>query len=93
MHLRFFLLLDVMRQGKLLGVRQLTAANDNGPILMSPKEAAQQTSLSRQLLALMARAGEFPLPVQLGERRTAYVRAEVVDWMAKRIAARAGSAA
>lgn len=71
----------------------MTAANDNQPLLISPKEAAQQTSLSRQLLTLMARAGEFPAPVQLGERRTAYVRAEVVAWVNNRIAARAGRAA
>lgn len=70
-----------------------TAANDNFPILMSPKEAARETSLSRQLLTLMARAGEFPAPVQLGERRTAYVRAEVVGWLNDRIAARARAAA
>ncbi|GAU85170.1 AlpA family transcriptional regulator [Bosea sp. BIWAKO-01] len=60
---------------------------------MSPKEAAQQTSLSRQLLGLMARAGQFPAPVQLGERRTAYVRAEVVTWISDRIAARSVRAA
>lgn len=71
----------------------MTAVNDNHPILMSPKDAAQQTSLSRQLLTLMARAGEFPAPVQLGERRQAYVRAEVVGWLNDRIAARAGRAA
>lgn len=71
----------------------MTAANDSQPMLMSPKEAAQQTSLSRQLLSLMARAGEFPAPVQLGERRTAYVRAEVVGWLNTRIAARTARAA
>ncbi len=68
-------------------------ANDNLPILMSPKEAAAQTSLSRQLLMLMARAGQFPAPVQLGERRTAYVRSEVVGWLNDRIAARTQRAA
>lgn len=71
-----------------------TAANDNHqPVLMSPKDAARETSLSRQLLTLMSREGQFPLPVQLGERRQAYVRAEVAEWVQSRIAARAGRAA
>jgi prophage regulatory protein len=69
------------------------AANDNLPVLMSPKEAARETSLSRQLLTLMSREGQFPLPVQLGERRQAYVRAEVIGWVQSRIAARARAAA
>lgn len=71
----------------------MEAANDNRPVLMSPKEAAAETSLSRQLLTLMSREGQFPLPVQLGERRQAYVRAEVIAWVNDRIAARAGRAA
>lgn len=62
--------------------------SDNLPVLMSPKEAARETSLSRQQLMLMARAEVFPAPVQLGERRTAYVRAEVTAWIDARIAAR-----
>lgn len=63
-------------------------ANDNTPRLIAPKEAAVATSLSRTLLSLMAEAGEFPKPVKLGERRTAYVRAEVEAWISDRIAAR-----
>lgn len=64
------------------------ADNDNTPRLMAPKDAAAATSLSRTLLALMAAEGQFPQPVQLGERRIAYVRAEVDAWIDQRIAAR-----
>lgn len=64
-------------------------ANDNQPRLMAPKEAAAATSLSRPLLTLMAAEGQFPLPVKLGERRIAFVRAEVDAWIDQRIAARA----
>ncbi|MER9820023.1 AlpA family phage regulatory protein [Mesorhizobium sp. M0129] len=39
----------------------------------------------------MAAAGEFPKPVQLGERRVAYVRAEVEAWIDSRIASRAAA--
>lgn len=71
----------------------MKAANDNKPRLISPKEAAEATSLSRSLLALMSDEGQFPEPVSLGVRRIAYVRAEVEGWIDGRIAARAGTAA
>lgn len=58
------------------------------PRLMSPKEAAEATSLSRTLLSLMAKEGQFPQPVKLGERRTAYVRAEVEAWIDAKITGR-----
>jgi prophage regulatory protein len=63
--------------------------NDNKPRLMSAKEAAAETSLSRVTLSHMAAAGLFPKPVELSERRQAFVRAEVDGWIAARIAARA----
>lgn len=66
----------------------MQAANDNVPRLMAPKDAAIATSLSRSLLTLMANEGQFPKPVALGERRQAYVRAEVEAWIDSRIAAR-----
>ncbi|HEY0125307.1 MAG TPA: AlpA family phage regulatory protein [Rhizobium sp.] len=56
---------------------------------MAPKEAAEATSLSRTLLTLMSDEGRFPKPVLLGERRIAFVRAEVEAWIDGRIAARA----
>lgn len=66
--------------------------NDNLPRLMSPKEAAAATSLSRPLLSLMAAEGQFPCPVRLGERRIAFVRAEVMAWIDQKIAAREAAA-
>lgn len=58
------------------------------PRLMAPKEAAIATTMSRQLLMLMAREGKFPKPVMIGERRQAYIRAEVEEWIDAQIAAR-----
>lgn len=58
------------------------------PRLMSPKEAAAATSLSRPLLTLMAKEGQFPKPVQLGIKRIAFVREEVEAWIDQRIDAR-----
>ncbi|PND21085.1 transcriptional regulator [Ensifer sp. MMN_5] len=58
---------------------------------MSPKEAAEATTFSRTMLTLLAEAGTFPRPVQLGERRIAFVRAEVEAWIDSRISARAAA--
>lgn len=54
--------------------------NDNIPRLMSPKEAAAATTMSRVLLTMMAKEGKFPCPVKIGAKRIAYVRAEVEAW-------------
>jgi prophage regulatory protein len=70
----------------------LNADNDNTtPRLMAPKAAAEATSLSRTMLGLMAKEGLFPKPVPIGERRVAYVRAEVEAWINDRIAGRAAA--
>lgn len=69
----------------------MKAANDNVPRLMSPKQAAEATTFSRTMLSVMAEAGMFPKPVQLGERRIAFVRAEVEAWIDARIAGRAAA--
>lgn len=67
----------------------MKADNDNKPRLMSPKEASAATTMSRVLLTLMSKEGRFPAPVLVGERRQAYVRAEVEAWIDSKIAARA----
>ncbi|RCS21733.1 AlpA family phage regulatory protein [Phyllobacterium salinisoli] len=55
---------------------------------MSPKEAAAATTMSRFLIALMAKEGRFPQPVKIGVKRIAFVRAEVMDWIDEQIANR-----
>lgn len=74
------------------GVEENTVSpdNQNAP-LMAPKEAAAATSLSRVYLSMMAANGHFPKPVRLGERRIAYLRAEVMQWIADRVAERAAA--
>ncbi|WP_276313481.1 AlpA family phage regulatory protein [Ochrobactrum sp. A-1] len=56
---------------------------------MSPKEASEVTTMSRVLLAMMAKEGKFPCPVKIGAKRIAYVRAEVEAWIEARINERA----
>jgi prophage regulatory protein len=58
------------------------------PRLISPRDAAAETTLSTVQLASMASAGLFPKPIQISERRCAYVRSEVQSWISDRIAAR-----
>lgn len=58
------------------------------PRLMSPKEAASATTMSRVLLARMSKENRFPQPVQIGIKRIAYVRAEVEAWIEERISKR-----
>lgn len=72
--------------------RILRASNDN-PVLISLNETAKLTSMSRSMVNVLRADGKFPQPVALGERRIAFVRAEVSDWIAARIAARPARAA
>lgn len=61
--------------------------NDNFP-LVGLNDICAMTSLSRTSVNKKRAAGTFPQAVPLGERRVAFVRAEVVEWIESRIAAR-----
>ncbi|TPJ11431.1 AlpA family phage regulatory protein [Mesorhizobium sp. B2-7-3] len=61
--------------------------------LISIKQASALTSLSRGAINILRRQGDFPAAVQLGEKRIAFVRAEVDFWIRQRIAARTQVAA
>lgn len=63
-------------------------ANDNTPRLISLNEACTLTSLSRTTINNFRAIGAFPAAVPLGDRRIAFVRAEVLAWIEARIAAR-----
>ena len=58
------------------------------PILIPMKEVCTLTSLSRTMVNRLRVAGRFPEAVELGERRVAFVRSEVVAWIEERIAGR-----
>lgn len=72
--------------------RNSRASNDN-PVLISLNETAKLTSMSRTMVNILRADGRFPQPVALGERRIAFVRSEVHEWIADRIAARPARAA
>ncbi|MFD1984213.1 helix-turn-helix transcriptional regulator [Mesorhizobium newzealandense] len=66
---------------------------DSDAVLISIKEAARITSLSRTSINEKRAAGKFPQPVPLGDKRIAFVRSEVDAWIRERIAARRSVAA
>ena len=64
------------------------------PRLISLNDACRLTSLSRTSINRYRSDGRFPQEVNLGEKRVAFVRAEVLQWIEARIAEReAGRAA
>ncbi|WP_159727182.1 AlpA family transcriptional regulator [Methylosinus sp. Ce-a6] len=58
------------------------------PTLISLNEAARMTSLSRTAVNRYRAEGRFPQSVSVGFKRIAFVRSEVVAWIAARIAER-----
>jgi prophage regulatory protein len=58
-------------------------------MLVSIKRACELTSLSRTMINRYRSEGRFPAAVQLGDKRIAFVRREVLSWINGRIAARA----
>lgn len=66
-----------------------TPANDNFPVLVSINTACAMTSMSRTMLNRYRAEGKFPAAVDLGDRRIAFLKAEVREWIEAKVAARA----
>lgn len=66
-----------------------SASNDNTPQLISLNDVCRMTSLSRTMVNRYRAEGRFVPAVPLGDRRVAFVRAEVIAWIEDKIAARA----
>lgn len=56
--------------------------------LLKMPEVRAKTGLSRSHLYALAQNGEFPKPIKLSERSSAWVESEVQDWIDTRIAQR-----
>ena len=67
----------------------MQTANDNAPRLISLNGVCEISSLSRTAINKLRARGDFPAEVRLGERRVAFVRSEIYDWLQARIDARA----
>jgi prophage regulatory protein len=63
------------------------------PKLKKLPEVRAITSLSRSHIYALIQKGEFPKPVKLSERSSAWVESEVQDWIDKKIAERDQEAA
>ncbi|MGB3864778.1 MAG: AlpA family phage regulatory protein [Xanthobacteraceae bacterium] len=59
------------------------------PVLISLNDACRLTSLSRTAINRWRAMGKFPKAVPLGDKRVAFIRAEVDQWIHDRIAERA----
>jgi prophage regulatory protein len=57
-------------------------------VLVSINDVCQMTSLSRTAINKWRTLGQFPKPVPLGEKRIAFVKSEVEEWINQRINAR-----
>jgi prophage regulatory protein len=60
----------------------------NKPRLISMNDACRLTSMSRTMINRYRAEGRFPVHVELGERRVAFVREEVEAWIEEKITAR-----
>lgn len=60
---------------------------DTAPRLVSLNQVCEMTSLSRTYINKCRAEGTFPKEIPIGQRRIAFVRAEVDQWIADRIAA------
>lgn len=59
---------------------------EQSPTLVAMRDVCTMTSLSRTAINKRREQGKFPKPVPLGEKRIAFVRAEVQQWINERIA-------
>lgn len=62
--------------------------NTEVPFLISINEVCRISSLSRSAVNKFRGRGQFPEPVNMGDRRIAFVRDEVFRWIQARVAAR-----
>lgn len=56
--------------------------------LLRAQVVAERTGLARATIYKFVARGDFPRPVQLGDKTVAWVEAEIDAWIAQRIAAR-----
>ena len=72
--------------------RQRDSLASDHPALVSMRDTCALTSLSRTAINIRRANGTFPEAVRLGEKRVAFVRSEVLEWVRARIAERGRAA-
>jgi prophage regulatory protein len=73
--------------GDEMSMHPVLKRNEDRLTFLSLNDVVKRTTLSRSTILVMVREGRFPQPVRLGYSRTAYVEAEVVEWMEEAIRA------
>ncbi len=63
-------------------------SNDNEPVLINMTDTCAMTSMSRAMIDIYRKRGDFPIAVPLGEKRIAFLRSEVSEFIQSRIDAR-----
>lgn len=56
--------------------------------LLRIRQVMAKTALSRSCIYALAQKGDFPKPVKLGERSSAWIEGEVLEWIEERIRSR-----
>lgn len=66
----------------------MTTSNNNQvePRLIRRKEVQTKTGLGASSIYAMMKSGEFPLCLNLSERRVAWIESDINQWIANRIA-------
>lgn len=62
-------------------------------VLLRLRDVCRRTGLSRSVIYRRIAAGDFPSPVKLGERASAWPEHEIAAWCVARIAVRDAKAA
>lgn len=57
-------------------------------VILRRQQVQARTGLSRSSIYAGISTGNFPAPVQLGEKSVGWVESEIDNWIAERIAAR-----
>ncbi len=52
------------------------------------KDAAKLVGFTPTHIMRLAKAGDFPTPIQIGENSVAFLEIEVIQWMEERLAER-----
>lgn len=70
-------------------IADITYSDDVQPRFIRRTEVQKITGLGASSIYQLQRDGDFPLAVQLSERRVAWIESEIQEWVKNRIAARA----
>lgn len=62
-------------------------------VILRRKQVEARTGLSRSSIYAGISAGTFPAPIALGEKSVGWLKHEIGDWIAAKVAARSRSAA